>query len=176
MPKLNPTQAKTIERAKPVTQGGFEPHPEGWYIGKLADVSATTANSGTAMWAIEWSNLRDLEGNEIPGRQFFNLMMPSKLKADWKVDDPKREEKWVSYQERVKGQIHAFFLAHGYTVDSDTDEMLGEDALIYLTVKTQQQGKNAGQLRNEVDGFKPVSEEELAAGAAAGGDEDEDEF
>lgn len=175
MPKLSATQAKAVEKTAPVATSGFEPHPEGWYIASLAEVEAKQSSKGNPMWAIEWDKIRDLEGNELPGRQFYNLNFPSKLKADWKPEDPKREERWANYQERCKGQIHAFFLAHGYTVDSDTDEMLGEDCLIHLVIKTQQQGKNAGQLQNEVDGFKPVNEADVADGAL---DEtvDEDEF
>jgi hypothetical protein len=176
MPKLNATQAKAVEKVVPVTTSGFEPHPEGWYIAKLADVEAKASAAGNPMWSVEWDNLRDLEGNELPGKQFFNLNFPSKLKADWKADDPKREERWAKYQERCKGQIHGFFLAHGSSVDSDTDEMLGEDCLIHLVIKTQQQGKRAGQLQNEVDGFKPVDEAELGEGATADAQDDPDEF
>ncbi len=117
-----------------------------------------------------------MDGGDQAGRQFFNLNFPSKLKADWKPEIADREDRWAKYQERCKGQIHAFFLAHGFTVDSDTDEMLGEDALIHLVIKTQQQGKNAGRLQNEVDGFKPVNEADVADGAADSAADDEDEF
>lgn len=166
MPKLSATQAKAVEKVTPVATAGFEPHPEGWYVAKLSEVEAKASSNGNPMWAIEWSDLRDLEGNELPGKQFFNLNFPSKMRADWKPElGAKREERWANYQERCKGQIHAFFLAHGYTVDSDTDEMLGEDCLIHLVVKTQQQGKNAGRLQNEVDGFKPVTDADVAEGA-----------
>lgn len=176
MPKLTATQAKTVEKSAPVSSSAFEPHPEGWYVASLRDVEAKMSANGNPMWAIEWDKLRDLEGNELAGRQFYNLNFPSKLKADWKADDPKRDEKWANYQERCKGQIHAFFLAHGYSVDSDTDEMLGEDCLIHLVVKTQQQGKNKGRLQNEVDGFKPVNEADVADGADPDADGEEDEF
>lgn len=177
MPKLNPKQVKAVESTAPVTGGAFDPHPEGWYLAKLREVEAKQSSKGNPMWAVEWDNLRDLEGNELPGRQFFNLNFPSALKADWNPQDPNREDRWAKYQARCKGQIHQFFLAHGFTVDSDTDEMIGEDALIHLVIRTQQQGKRAGQLQNEVDGFKPVDEAELGEGATAGAaDEDDNEF
>ncbi len=176
MPKLNANQVKAVEKVAPVTSNSFEPLPEGWYVAALKDVEAKTSAAGNPMWAVEWDKIRDLDGGDQAGRQFFNLNFPSKLKADWKPEIADREDRWAKYQERCKGQIHAFFLAHGFTVDSDTDEMLGEDALIHLVIKTQQQGKNAGRLQNEVDGFKPVNEADVADGAADSAADDEDEF
>lgn len=175
MPKLTATQAKVIEKAKPVTTNTFQPHPPGFYVGRLEEVEARISGQGNPYWAVTWGSLRTTDGDELGGKQFANVNLPSKLKPDWKADDPKRDEKWANYQERTKGQLHAFFLAFGYTADSDTDEMIGEDCIIELGVETQAQGKNAGTLRNTVVGWLPIGEEGVATADDAADDE-EDEF
>lgn len=178
MPKLNATQVKAVEKVAPQLGNSFEPHPPGKYIGRLKSVEAKTSTNNNPMWAIAWDNIRTLEGDEIAGQQFFNLNFPTSKepKADWKPQDPKRLEKWTSYQERCKAQIHGFFVAHGYTADSDTDEMLGEDCVLDVGIETQQAGARAGQARNVVNGFLPL--DAVGGAPAADGDDDaeEDEF
>lgn len=182
MPKLSATQAKTVSKIEPqYGNSTFEPHPPGLYLAKLAYVEAKTSANGNPMWSVEWDSLRTLEGEELPGKMFFNLNFPTSAKrpAGWGEDKPNArkspDERWAAYQERCKALIHGFFLAHGYTVDSDTDEMIGEDCILDVGVETQQQGKNAGTLRNVVNGFKPV-DEETAAAAGADEEDEEDEF
>lgn len=186
MPKLTAKQAATIAKTEPAIggRGSFEPLAPGKYLGRLAEVEATTSSNGNPMWSIQWDNIRDLEGNELPGRQFFNLNFPTSAKrpegwGEGPEHSRKRgtpDERWANYQERCKQQIHGFFLAHGYTVDSDTDEMIGEDCVLDLVIRTQEKGKNAGVARNEVDGFGPVDEATAEAAGAGSDDEDDDEF
>lgn len=176
MPKLNATQVKAVEKVAPQLGNAFEPHPPGKYVATLEDVESKLSTNGNPMWAITWKNLRTLEGDELGGKQFFNLNFPTSKepKADWKPQDPKRLENWTKYQERCKAQIHGFFVAHGYTADSDTDEMLGEDCILDVGIETQQKGAGAGRMRNVVNGFLPLDTE--GGAAAASDDEDEDEF
>jgi hypothetical protein len=179
VPKLTATQVKAVEKVTPQLGDAFEPHEVGKYIGALREVEAKLSANGNPMWSISWDKLRTLEGEEIGGRMFTNLNFPTSKepKPDWKPNDPKRLENWTKYQERCKAQIHGFFLAHGYTPDSDTDEMLGEDCILDIGIETQQAGKGAGKRRNVVNGWSPLDAAAAeAAGAGDDADGDDDEF
>jgi hypothetical protein len=158
MPKLPKKEAKRTSEAEEV-QDGFEPLPAGKYIATLGGVEDKIAqSSGAPMWGIELEDLFDLEGNEQPGRQFTNLVLPGddEVPDDYtgKSNSKKSiEEQWKSRNDFLRSKIKQFFTAFGFTSDSDTDELVGERCVIMLTVETIGAGKRKGQLGNQVAGF-----------------------
>jgi hypothetical protein len=71
----------------------------------------------------------------------------------------------------VAGRIRAWFEAHGYTEDTDTDEMIGSKAVLVIGVETIQRGAKAGEKTNRVNAVKSAEDLDLE-----GDDDDEDEF
>lgn len=137
MPKLTKQQATTIQKTEPVKEtGGFQLLPTGRYRARLFDVEAKTAQgSGNPYWSIQFTDIRDFEGEQYPGRQFYTLMLPQgpKPPKDFKGYDGNNKplaEQWKSVQDGRKGKLAGFFAAFGFTADSDTDEMLGEECVI----------------------------------------------
>ena len=181
MPKLDKKTAKAVDEAEEVT-GGFEPHPAGLYVATLKEVEARTAqSSGAAMWGIEMENLKDLEGNSFPGRQFTNLVLPGdddEIPDSYKQPERSvekgntREEAWESRNAFLNGKMKRFFNAFEMTLDSDTDEMIGERCIIKLAVKTAEAGKRKGELVNEIDDFRPLSSVDFEDDASGDGDDD----
>lgn len=168
MPKLNAKLKKKVDKAEAVT-GEFEPMPSGKYLGTLSEVEAKNSAAGNPMWVAEFNNIRDLDGDGQPGRLWYNLNLPT-------TDTPpegyaKGEEKWVQYQRMCEGRLKAFFEAFGFETDSDTDEFIGEDAILEVGVRTISNGPKAGQRTNTVNGVK--SAESVSVG---GGDGDDDNF
>lgn len=163
MPKLSAAVAKAVDSAEAVHGGGgdFEPHPDGKYLARLADVSVRdeTNKHGAAQWSAEFQNLVSLDTQEsAAGRQWLELTMPlpkNKVPASYDKD----ADKWAKYQDMVQGRLKAFFEAFGYTVDSDTDELLNEYAIITLTTYTVQTGPNEGKRRNRVADIEAVPED-----------------
>lgn len=161
MPKLSSAAAKAVSGAEAVHSSGgdFEPLEPGKYLAKLTEVEVRdrTDKYGAPQWSAEFQELHSLETQEKqPGRQWLNLTVPvGKKVPDNYTNGP---EKWEKYQAMVQGRLKAFFESFGYTVDSDTDEMLGEWAVITLKVSTVQQGPNEGKLRNEVTGIESLAD------------------
>lgn len=160
MPKLAAAAAKAVGGAEAVHGGGtFEPLAPGDYLARLRDVTVrdNTDKYGAAQWSAEFENLVFLEDREpAPGRQWLNLTIPIGKKVPEKY--PNGPEKWEKYQEMVKGRLKAFFEAFGFTTDSDTDELVGEYAVITLRVRTIQSGPKEGQLTNEVVDIKSLED------------------
>lgn len=157
MPKVSAAIAAQVEEAESV-QGGFEPITPGHYLGRLAKVDVRD-NNGKASWSAEFEEIHTLDGEKIPGRQWLNLNMPIGAQGDpapaWYEKDQKA---WDSYQRMSNGQLKAFFEAFGYTPDSDTDEMLGEWAILVIGIATIQKGARQGEKTNRVNGIKPVDD------------------
>lgn len=174
MPKLAAKVRKQVEKAEAVS-GGFEPLTPGKYVAELSDVEARTSNAGAPMWVAEFTEIHDLDGERQPGRQWYNLMLPQdKMPEDYQPKSGKKspEEAWEAYQNLSKGRLKAFFEAFGYTVDSDTDEMIGERCVIQVGVRTIQSGARAGEQTNQVNGVFPLDSVDYEGGE----DEDEDDF
>lgn len=178
MPKLSEKMAKAASEAEDV-KDGFEPLPAGKYIVTLKEVEDRIAQStGAPMWGIELEDVTDLEGNVQPGRQFTNLVLPGpdKMPKDYKGKDSSKkslEEQWKSRNDFLRSKIKQFFEAFGYTTDSDTDEMIGERAVVALSVETINAGKRKGQLGNQVTGFytlDSVDFEDTGSGATTDDD------
>lgn len=177
MPKLAKKMAKQASEAKEVSEG-FEPLPAGKYIATLAGVEERVAQSTKApMWGIEMEDLQDLDGEEQPGRQFTNLVLPgddNKMPDDYEGNSRSKkslEDQWANRNEFLAGKLKQFFEAFGYTTDSDTDELIGERCVIALSVETIGAGKRKGQLGNQITGFYPLDSVDFED---ADGDADDD--
>ena len=161
MPKLAANAAKAVGAAEAVHGGGeFEPHPPGKYLARLTDVSVRDELNkyDAPQWSAEFQDLVSLETQEaVPGRQWLELTIPTGSKVHPSYTNG--PEKWAKYQEMVQGRLKAFFEAFGYTVDSDTDEMLNEYAILTLGITTVQQGVNEGKKRNRVTDIEAVPED-----------------
>lgn len=169
MPKLAAKDRKKVGSAE-ATSGGFEPIAPGKYLATLNGVEARTSNAGNPMWVAEFTEITALDGTKVPGRQWMNMMLPTSDTPPEGYTKP--AEKWEMYQRLCAGRIKAFFEAFGYDVDSDTDEMIGEQAVIQIGIRTIQNGEKAGQKANEVNGVFPA--DSVPSVAAASEDSDDD--
>ena len=164
MPKLSKKAAKEVEKAEAwgVGGGGYL-LPEGRYAARLKAVTVGQGPKGE-YWAFEWSKLHNEDGEEQRGRQWDNVSLG------------------------VKGKLAQVFQGLGYSPDSDTDEMIGEWAVIHLAQEVATQGKRAGNTVNRIIGvtefdpdewdFDPdeVGEDEDRSGGAANGESADDDF
>lgn len=160
MPKLDSKTASSVEETEPTHGGDFEPLAPGKYLARLNAVEVRDEKNkyGALQWSAEFDNMHELEtGDKAPGRQWLSLTLPSGAKPPAAYTSG--PEKWEKYQNMLRGRLAAFFAAFGYTADSDTDEMVGEWAVITLSVKTAQQGKKAGKQVNEVEDIEVVPED-----------------
>lgn len=170
MPKLSAKDRKKVEKSKAVS-GDFEPLKPGKYVAQLDEVVAKKSNAGNPMWVAEFSEIHSLDGEKQPGRQWYNLNLPT---TDTPPDDyDKTAEKWEQYQRLCEGRLKAFFEAFGYEVDSDTDEFIGERCVLTIGVRTITKGERAGEPTNSVNGVKPLDSVEYAEGEGGGDSEDE---
>lgn len=173
MPKLAAKVRKQAEAASAVT-GGFEPITPGKYIATLKSVEAKTSNAGNPMWTAEFEDIHSMDGEKQPGRQWYNLNLPTTPEPP--EGYTKGEEKWKQYQGLCAGRLKGFFEAFGYTVDSDTDEMIGERCVIQIGIRTIQNGARAGERTNTVEGIFPYNGEGDGLAEFASKDKDGDEF
>jgi hypothetical protein len=147
MPKLSNQITETVESAE--ASSGFELIKPGKYAAKLSGVEARETNAGNPMWVAEFSDITAADGTTIPGRQWYNLNLPldpNVVPANY----PKTPEKYAQAQALSAGRLKAFFEAFGYTADSDTDEMIGETAVITVGVRVISSGTRQGEEANEV--------------------------
>lgn len=174
MAKLAAKDRKKVKAAEAVT-GEFTPMPAGRYVATLSEVEERTSKAGNKYWNCTFTDIENMEGETQPGRLWYTVMLPiDKMPDDYKPG-PKskaatREEAWETYQALTAGKIKAFFEAFGYSEDSDTDEMLGEQVILQVGIETIQQGERTGQKTNRVNAIRPLGDH------VAGGDDDGDEF
>lgn len=178
MPKLNTKDRKKVQKAEAVS-GEFEPLTPGKYVASLSEVEVRTSQNGNPMWNITYTDLQTMDGESVSGRQWYTLMLPQdKMPEDYKPSDNalKRAKgdvaaAWDNYQEFVAGRIKSWFEAHGYDVDSDTDELIGEQVILQIGVETINRGERAGQRTNRVNAVLPLGDHEVE-----GDDDGDDEF
>lgn len=173
MAKLAAKDRKKVQAAEPV-KGSFEAFAPGKYVGELLEVETKVSAAGNAYWNIVFGEIHNLDGEKQPGRQWFRLMLPvDKMPVDYapkkkpNASEAERVESWNTYQSITAGRIKSFFEAFGYSVDSDTDEMIGDKAILQIGVETVQQGANAGNLRNVVNDVLPLGDIDPDFGADA---------
>lgn len=174
MPKLAAKHRKKVQKAEAVT-GEYEPLPAGKYIGTLAGVEARDSSNGNAMWVAEFEDIHDLEGDRMPGRQWYQMMLPiDEMPADYQPKSSKKspEEAWEAYQAMTAGRLKAFFEAFGFEENSDTDEMIGERVVLQIGVRTINSGVKAGQKGNNVNGVASLDSVDYEGGDEEGEDED----
>jgi Protein of unknown function (DUF669) len=172
MAKLAAKDRKKVSKADAVT-GDFEPLSPGKYVATLKGVEAKMSAAGNPMWVAEFEDLHNLDGDRQPGRQWYNLNLPT---SDTPPDGyAKGAEKWEQYQALCAGRIKSFFEAFGYELDSDTDEMIGEQAVLTIGIRTIQNGDRKGQKTNSVNAVSSVDSVQ-GADAIGGADDDDDEF
>lgn len=126
MPKLNKKVAQETAQAE-AWGSGPRLLPEGRYAGRLLSVEERDGNE-FPQWSWRFTQLHNEEGESFGGSQFLN----------------------TSLSPKARGGLKAAFDAFGYTTDSDTEEMLGEWAVLHITQEVAQQGKRAGQTVNRV--------------------------
>ena len=168
MPKMDTKTRAKAEKAEAVT-GSFEPIPTGKYLADLRAVEAKKSQAGNPIWTWEFDNIRDLKGTAFPGRQWFTSTLPlDKMPADANKD------KWETAQRLSAGRLKAVFEAFGYSLDSDTDEMLGETVVLQVGIETIKQGPKMGERTNRVRAILPLTDDlrELAQETAAGKEDD----
>lgn len=163
MPKLSATTAKAVNavEARHESGGSFEPLEPGRYVAKLAEVTTVDPNKyGAIVWNAEFQDLASLTTKDpAPGRQWLRLTLPSDPKAGIPASYTNGPDKWDKYQAMLLGLLHGFFESFGYTTDSDTDEMIGEYAVIEVGIRTIQSGAREGEKTNEVKGVFPLPED-----------------
>jgi hypothetical protein len=150
MPKLNKKQQQTVDKAE---GGTFEPLPAGRYVATLQKVEVKPGNVAD-QWSWEFGNIVDTEGQKRPGRQWVNTSLSEK--AAWKMKE--------------------VFEALGYSLDSDTDEMIGEKAVLHLKVEIAERGARQGEKVNRVDRVAPYDEDEWDLPTEGDGDAGDDDF
>lgn len=150
MPKLSKAKQKSVGKAE---SGGFQALPDGMYVGTLKAV--VTERGGKPLegaagpyWQWEFDKIRSLddETETFPGRQFVITSLSDE--SDWKMKE--------------------VFEAFGYSLDSDTDEMIGEDVILVVSQRVIEKGKRKGQKGNNVDQVLNLAEylEEAGDGPA----------
>lgn len=138
MPKLPKKTQEAAEQAE--DSGGFAALPEGKYLCVLDDVQTDGSGPAGPYWTWVWKIHPD--NGEHEGRMLWDVISLSE-KAAWKVKQ--------------------VFEALGYSLDSDTDEMIGEAAVLVVSQRVIERGKRQGEMGNQVDVYLP---------ADGGGDDD----
>lgn len=155
MPKLSKKKAKAVESAE-ITGGDFPLIEPGLYVARLREV-AVAEGRYAPRWTAEFEEIHDLDGNKVPGRQWYGMNVPDDGPAP--DDYPNGDAKWQQFQRMSNGNLHGFFEAFGYTTDSDTDEMIGEWAAIQIGIRTADGGAKKGQKVNQVKTVLPVPDD-----------------
>lgn len=162
MPKLDKTMMKAVESAE-TTSGEFALIEPGRYFATLTKVDVRDANYGGTQWSCEFSDITDVNGKRSSGRQWLNLNLP--VAGAMPATYQNGEDKWQKFQAVSAARLKGFFEAFGYTTDSDTDEMIGEQAVIEIEIRTIQNGPRRGEQVNGVKNVLPLSK--LGGGAPA---------
>lgn len=159
MPKLTKKVAAEVEKSE--AMGGSFLLPDGRYALRLGKVEERPGTEHP-QWSWEFDAIVDEDGDRKPGRLWHN----------------------TSLSPKSRGFLKATFEAFGYSPDSDTDEMIGEWVVGYVSQSKQLVGKNAGQMRNNIDRLAPFDADDWdfnpdeipvkpATDGAGGGDGDD---
>lgn len=185
MPKLPAKVAKKVDKADAASVpegGGFKPLPRGKYVGTLQSLEEAEGFFGEPVWKAVFGDIFSSSG-ESAGRKklFYDLKLPQEAKdmpEDFKVPErykgKSREEAWEAINDFHHAKLKGFFNALGYTADTDTDEMVDDEARGFLTVgvRTIKSGPNKGNQVNQVYGVEEVPDEITDMVADLGADDD----
>lgn len=134
MPKLNPTKAADVKKAGE-TGNRFGLLEVGKYKVKLIDVESTTArSSGNPMWIWKFETTEALE----PG-----------------VKDGKGKEIWYRtvIQDNTLWDLDRVFAAFDADPDTDTDELIGDEIVVFVDHEIIGAGKRVGQTGHVIKDF-----------------------
>lgn len=146
MPKLG---AKEQQQAADAPEGGGGgPMPEGPVLVQLIEVKVKDEKdrNGFDLWNVE---VHVVEPEQYKGRKLFDQISMGETSA-WKV--------------------RSFFDGFGYTLDTDTAEMIREDAkaVVYTVHEIAQGGKYKGKPMNKIERY--ADDEEWTAAKTAASD------
>jgi len=127
MAKLKVSDAKAVAAAE-AWIGGPRILPAGKYAGRLQKV-VERDDTDYDQWSWWFNQIHDEKGVKYPGVQFLQ----------------------TSLSPKALGGIKAAFDAFNKSTDTDTDDMVGEWAVLYVSVTTQTIGKRVGEKQNRVD-------------------------
>lgn len=151
MPRLNAALRQMTENAQ---ERSFGPIPAGKYVARLTAVEAKQSQSGNPYWNATYQDLEALDGRKQPGSQWLVLNLPDDgpVPENYRPASSNKSpaEAWRARQEIAASRLKSWFHAHGFTVDSDTEEMIGSYAMITVVQETIQRGQRAGQVGNRV--------------------------
>lgn len=155
MPKLDAQMAKAVAETEVTTGGGeyslIEP---GRYFATVSNIEAREGRYGP-QWSVEFNEITSADNNRQPGRQWYNLNIP--VDGHMSPNYQNGEDKWEKFQAVNRSRLNQFFAALGYTTDSDTDEMVGERAVIEIEIRTIQNGPRTGERVNSVKSVHPAN-------------------
>lgn len=136
MPKLPAAVQTAAEKAE--AGGGSAPLEDGIYILRLHSVDVTGKGAAGPYWTWEF---RVVEGPDGP------------------MNGRRRLWDRISLSEAAAWKIKEFYTAMGFTLDSDTDEMLGEHVKAYVIQEPIQSGAKAGQMGNTISEYMEIDED-----------------
>lgn len=163
MPKLNPTRAAEVRKAG--EQSNLGALPIGKYRVKLKEVESTTAKpkdgkrEGNPMWVWKFTVIEFLDGTDEIGSDrvlFYRTVI----------------------QDNTLWDLDRVFAAFEAEPDMDTDELIGNEIIVFVDQEVITGGKRKGEIGNNVKDFFTLSDG-LASDkpmAMAGGSTDDPAF
>lgn len=147
MPKLPKNVQEAAEKAD--AGGGTQALEEGLYVLRLFSVDPTGEGPAGPYWTWEF---RVVEGPDGP------------------MSGRKRLWDRISLSDAAVWKVKQVYTAFGFTLDSDTDELVGEHVKAYVVQEPIQTGQRAGQMGNAIAEYLELAEdwEPPAVGATAG--------
>jgi hypothetical protein len=142
MAKLPKATAKAAAEAE---SGSFEALPAGPYIGKLTAVVTDKEGPSGPYWVWE-----------------FEVVSP---------DEFANRKLWAntSLSDKAVWKLKEMFDAFGYTTDSDTDELIGEQVKLMVSQRVIASGTRSGEMGNNVDRVLSYDADEPAGESSDGG-------
>lgn len=132
MAKLNKQMQKQTESAE---SSGFEPIPDGSYHLRLRDVDATREGPAGPYWSWEFEIVE--EGPHKNRRLWVN----------------------TSLSEKAAFKMKETFEAFGASLDTDTDDLMGQVVKGVVTQRVIQEGNRKGEITNDIARLKPKDED-----------------
>jgi hypothetical protein len=186
MPKLAKKTQSAVKKAEAAKPSSYELLPRGKYVGTLAAVTEEDTDFGPR-WVAEFSELTHVvSGESYPGRQWYNMPLPQdpdKVPDDFEPRQRRgqkrsKKEAWAEMQDFRVSVLKSFFESMGYTEDTDTDEMVEEEAKAILTVvqEAAKSGARKGEKFNRVKGLEALPADFELPEPSEDDDDEDDEF